>query len=125
MTMLGRLTDWQVGEFIDLLIADGAENWAGLHFSEPSGAHPEATEIPGGTYTRQKAIFERVGARAIRTTNQQAWGALAETVVTHFGIWTAPYAGQLRAYVTLVNPIYVLPGGAYVLGAGELYYRWP
>jgi len=125
MTMLGRLTDWQVDQIIDLFIGTGQENWVGLHFSDPSGAHPEATEVPGGTYTRQRATFAQVGARAIRTTNAQSWGSLTQTVVTHFGVWTAPYAGQLRAYVPLVSPLYVLEGGAYVLPAQELYFRWP
>jgi hypothetical protein len=122
-TMMGQLTDWQVGQLITFLLA--GQHYVSLHNGDPGIVDPTATEIPGASYSRQPATFVPVGARAIRTSNKLSWPSLNETVVTHLGIWTASHGGNMRAITTLVNPFYVTAGGTYELAAGELYYRWP
>lgn len=127
--MMGYATDWQVDQWIGLMLGeaptDTGEHWASLHFANPSGPNPTATEIPGATYTRQQVLLAVVGNRALQSTNAQAWRALSETTVTHLGLWDSPYGGNLRAIITLVNPWYITEGASHVLAAGELYIRWP
>jgi hypothetical protein len=121
--MMGVLTDWQVGQFIAQLLS--GKQYVSLHRAYPGIGSPTDTEIPGSSYSRQPATFIAVGARAIRTTTLLSWPSLSETVVTHLGIWDNSHGGNLRAVITLVNPVYVAEGGTYQLAAGDLYYRWP
>ena|SRR5436190_4773493 len=122
-SMMGALTDWQVGQLRAVLLA--GKHYVSLHNGDPGLGSPTATEIPGATYARQLGTFVAVGARAIRTSNKQSWPSLGESVVDHLGIWTDAHNGNIRAVITLVTPFYVTEGGTYELAAGDLYYRWP
>ena len=122
-SMMGQLTDWQVGQFIALLLS--GKHYVSLHNGDPGLGSPTSTEVPGASYQRQLGTFVAVGNRAVRTSNGQSWPSLGETVVTHIGIWDDAHNGNLRAVVTLVSPYYVTEGGAFGLNAGDLYYRWP
>jgi len=122
-TALGYATDWQVSQWITGMLA-GA-HFASLHYQNPIGVDPLATEVPGVSYSRPQITFVAAGARAIVSTNDQSWRGIGECVVTHLGIWDQMVGGNLRYVIPLPTPVRILVGAGYTHPAGELYIRWP
>lgn len=122
---LGYVSNYQVGQWMAALVA--GHSYASLHFSDPGVVqdNPSATEIVGSSYRRAPVVWSIASARVLTSTNAQEWRSLAETVVTHLGVWDDAYGGHLMAIIPRVTPLYVLSNGSFRLEAGELYIRWP
>jgi hypothetical protein len=122
---LGYISNYLVGVWMEQLGA--APTYVSLHFSDPGVVqdNPSSTEVLGASYARAPVVWSISGARTMVSTNAQQWRGLAETVVTHLGLWNDPYGGQLLAVIPRVSPLYVLANGSFRLESGDLYLSWP
>ena len=110
-------TDNKVHEWLQQ-IADGA--WVSLHFDSPVLGGVGMNEISGGGYNRVKVPFSQPSNRTIWSLADVTFTGLAQTTLTHFGLWDASTQGELMAYAALPEKVAIYNGWGYTLHEGDL-----
>ena len=120
----GTVTDYQVGLWIDDLVA--TSYWVSLHSSDPRiGGSPTASElVTGGSYHRQVMTWTATGSRSAANVEPLDWASLSAATLTHIGVFDDDTAGNLCFAIALHSPIMVAEGKQYDLASGELYINW-
>ena len=89
--------------------------YVGLYTANPTDA-AGGTEVTGGSYARQAAVFGTASSGVEATTDAQNWTSMPAVTVTHFGFWSAATAGTWEGGGPLTSSLTV-PAGATVAAA--------
>lgn len=94
--------------------------WLALHYDNPviSGAY--ASEIFGGSYSRQLINFAAPDNRAIFSINDVLFPGLPAVKITHICGWDVEFNGNCLFYEALDNPINMTLGKSFSVPAGTL-----
>lgn len=99
--------------------------YASLHFANPSVDDPTATEVLGGSYTRQRMYWqtpnEASGASVLVTAQTLKWTGIAATTLNYVGIFDDPLDGNLLFKIPIATPVIINNNGAWSIEAGELF----
>jgi hypothetical protein len=99
--------------------------YASLHFANPSIDDPTATEVLGGSYTRQRIFWqtpnETSGPAVLVTSQLLKWSGIAATTLNYVGIFDHPTDGNLLFRIPLSTPVLIANNGAWSIEAGELF----
>lgn len=119
------ILDVLVSDWLDVFISKNT--YVSLHYAVPPLNDPNATELTGGTYSRQKATFEVSDSNARMAWNNAklTWAGLESTTVTHIGVYDGPYSSTLLFYVSLSTAFSVPSNGTFEVPLNELYVRLP
>jgi hypothetical protein len=94
--------------------------YLGLHSADPTTSGNGATEIAGGSYTRQRIIFGAPSNRAVANDNQIIFLNLPATTVTWFGIWSASTGGTCRHTIQAGAGLTFSSGGTLVIPVSDI-----
>ncbi len=99
--------------------------YASLHFANPSVDDPTATEVLGGSYTRQRIYWqtpnETSGPSVLVTSQALKWTGIAATTLNYIGIFDHPHDGNLLFRIPLTTPKIVPNNGSHTIDSGELF----
>lgn len=122
MTTLGTVGDYQVGLWIEELVA--VHHFMSLHFADPRVSSPTAVEVTDADYSRQQFDFIATGARTIALEDPITWENVDPIEISHIGVCAGPTGDDLRFVIVPPSPISVAAGHNYQLASGEFYVRW-
>lgn len=115
--MTGRMTDWQIEQWLESIRED---IWVALHFDNPDVAGQYNSEVFGGGYHRQKASMTMPNNRAIWNSSAVVFNGLPTISITHVCAWDSQINGNLRFSVALDDPVRVVAGGQYSFGTATM-----
>lgn len=106
------------------LVASGC--WIGLHQDDPTVTGDGTTELAGGLYIRQHALFTPATSKTVATSNSQTFVGLLASTVRYIAFWDLQAAGHMIAVIALLDslgapaPIVVPESGHFLAAAGDL-----
>lgn len=99
--------------------------YASLHFANPSVDDPTATEVLGGSYTRQRLYWqtpnETSGPSVLVTSRLLKWSGIAATTLNYVGIFDHPRDGNLLFKIPIATPVIIANNGSWSIESGELF----
>lgn len=115
---MGRFSDYQVNEWLSGI----GSFWMSLHYDNPETAGAYASEIFGGSYSRQACQLGTSDNRAVYVLNNVLFAGLPAMRITHIAGWDAEFNGNYILSDALENPISMalgkplsIPGGTVAL----------
>lgn len=115
---MGRFSDYQVNEWL----SDIGSFWLSLHYDAPETAGAYASEIFGGSYSRQKCQLGSAENRSVYVLNNVLFTGLPAIRITHVAGWDAEFNGNYILSDDLPSPINMalgkplsIPGGTIAL----------
>lgn len=116
--MTSAWTDAQVADFFATL---PASPYLSCHVTNPSLGGLGAGEVTGGGYVRQALTLSSVASRSVHNANAIEFISMPAVTVTYLGIYDAPTAGVLRAYIQVPGTgITLTAGGQLPINVGDL-----
>lgn len=107
MAALGRFSDRRTAMWLNEL----ETIWLGLAYDNPDVSGAYASEIFGGSYTRQLVTMGIAENRAIFNISSALFTGLPAIKATHIVGWDSQYNGNYEFMVPMEEPI-IFPAGA-------------
>lgn len=116
MSTEGVFSNYQVEQWL----SDVQDGWLGLAYDNPEVAGAYASEIFGGSYTRQLYSMTSPSSRGMLLLNDIMYTALPAVEVTYLVGWDAQYNGNYLWSAPLEEPYRVIEGRNLSIPAGTI-----
>ena len=113
---IGRFADRRVGIWLEEL----ESVWLGLAYDNPDLAGAYASEVFGGSYTRQLVALTLAENRAVFNVTPVLFTGLPAVRVTHIVGWDAQYNGNYEFQIPIDNPVHLPTGASFPIPEGYL-----
>lgn len=113
--MNGAFSDYQVEQWLN-----NRTYWVSLHYGSPIVDGAYASEIFGGSYSRQRVQMTSPDSRAIYNADDIVWRGIPQTRITHIAGWDKQYNGDMLWWAKLESPVTILDGKGFILTSGIL-----
>jgi hypothetical protein len=116
MAAIGKFSDYRVTTWLNELNSV----WLGLAFDNPDIAGAYASEVFGGSYTRQKISMSLASNRGLYNVSSVLFTGLPGTTITHLVGWDAQYNGNYEFAVPLEKALPVVAGASFPIAPEQL-----
>jgi hypothetical protein len=116
--MLNRVSNWQVGQWLDDIMAGGS--YAGLVQSEPTETDVTSVEVYGDGYRRQVVSWRKAGRSLVLAGTVTFSGIELPMGIAGLAVFTSMTGGTIRATGMLPEKVTLVTASSFTLGPGEI-----
>jgi len=116
MSAIGKFSDYRVTTWLNEL----QTIWLGLAFDNPDISGAYASEVFGGSYTRQRIQMSLAANRMLYNVSPILFTGLPGTSITHLVGWDSQYNGNYEFSVPLDDALPIVAGSSFPVAAQQL-----
>lgn len=96
------------------------KTWLALHTTDPGVGGTLSTEVVGGGYARQRALWSTPASKTIATVNTQIFHDLPTITVRWLAVWNDSGGGDMLYRFKLPDAVSVPANGQFLASAGDI-----